>query len=546
MKNIFLSLLALCYLMVGLAQPAQVEYKIFGKVFYTDKTSVDAWEVKIQSKSGLDETVKTDKNGQYVLVTKVTKDVETAFDVSVIDPCARAPITLRTVYTGRSQSSGTLDFIICKTNTGGSACPVKFSQLVNPDGSVTFTAEPDYPGAEYVWDFGDGLSAVGKTVNHTYGRNGTYEVKLTVKMPNCSSTANAKVIINSNSNPPPPNYSLTNSCCGKVNVKSIVSNSTSGYSFKFTAYGDFKILDAMWDFGDGKSGTGIEIDHRYDTTGTYKVKVRIIGENCIVELTMNVVVTDRKVNGPCSFDFTWTGDQNGKVVFASRFGVKYDKLIWDFGDGQTSTDENPSHQYTKNGEYKVTLTAVINGVPCSVTKVIKVSNFNNPCPNDFDVKLDSLKASFSFASTTTSKVDSAMWHFGDGNTSKDINAMHMYSKAGTYTVTLVVFINGVPCKIAKSIKVGGTRVTQVEIVITDINPNPASTDITITASSNGNYDVVLVIADINGASLIKQNITLGSGQNRIPMQLANLNAGTYYVFIYYNGAPVAKSKFQKI
>ncbi len=547
MKNFILLILSFFITQIAQAQPAQIDFKIFGKVYYTDKTPVADWDVKIINGSGLEVIVKTDKNGAYATFVKVDKDSLTIFEVITRDPCATSAVSRKTEYNGRSQSSGPIDFIICKSNTGSGACPVKFTFTTAADGTVVFTAEPDYPGAEYSWKFGDGLTDVGKTVKHKYARNGAYEVTVTVKLPNCTSSNVQKIVINSNPNPPNPNYSTNASCCGKLNVKAITSSSTTGYNFKFVATADYKINEVTWDFGDGKTGTGIEVEHQYDSLGTYKVKARIVGDNCVIEMNMTVQVTDRKVsNGnPCAFDFNYTVDRAGLVTFTSKFGTKYEKLSWEFGDGTSSTDENPTHQYTKAGEYKVSLTAVINGVPCTLTKVIKISNVaNNPCPNDFEVKLDSLTASFSFVSTT--KPDSVYWFFGDSSTSNEINPKHTYAKAGTYPVLLVLYFNGVPCRLVKPIKLGNVRGSTVEISIKEVNPNPAASDLTVTVKSNGAYTVDLHIADVTGGAIQKHTLNLVDGENKVPLMVDSLQVGVYYIIIYHNGTPVTKATFQKI
>ena len=544
MKHIYLLLLALFGLHTSNAQNT-TDFKIFGRVMYTDKSSVEGWEVAIAGDNNFQIVLKTDKNGLYSQVTQVELGKVTNFTISVKDPCQNAAQVQKTSYSGRSQTSGTIDFIICKSVVG-SGCPVKFSFTQSADGTFLFVAEPDYPGAVYSWDFGDGTQDTGKEVKHKYGRNGAYAVTLIVKTSNCSSSFTQKLNATGVVNPPTPNYSANASCCGKLNVRAIgATSSSTGLNYKFIATADYKINEVIWDFGDGKTGTGIETTHQYDSVGTYKVTAKIIGDNCIIQMMMTVQVTDRKVNNPCAFDFGYTYLRSGEIQFNSKINSKYDKLLWEFGDGTTSSDENPLHAYTKGGEYKVSLTITINGVPCTITKTIKVSGVvNSPCPTDFDVKLDSLTAKFSFSSTT--KPDSLIWSFGDGNTSKEESPVHVYAKDGNYTVFLVLYFNGVPCKVAKNIKAGNVRGTTVEISISEVNPNPALNDLTVNIKSNGDYKVELIIAHMTGANLQQYSIDIVSGVNKVPLMVGSLQPGSYVVLVYYNGVPVSKALFQKL
>jgi hypothetical protein len=92
--------------------------------------------------------LKTDKNGLYSQVTQVELGKVTNFTISVKDPCQNAAQVQKTSYSGRSQTSGTIDFIICKSVVG-SGCPVKFA-LLNLQMNVYICSGTDYPGAVYL------------------------------------------------------------------------------------------------------------------------------------------------------------------------------------------------------------------------------------------------------------------------------------------------------------------------------------------------------------------------------------------------------------
>jgi PKD repeat protein len=105
---------------------------------------------------------------------------------------------------------------------------------------------------------------------------------------------------------------------------------------------------------------------------------------------------------------------------------------WDFGDGNTSTEQNPTNTYTAAGTYTVCL-VVTN--PCSadtICSIITVTACATPVAS-FTSSSSDLTVTFADASTNTT---SWSWDFGDGNTSNSQNPTYSYSTAGTYNVCL--------------------------------------------------------------------------------------------------------------
>jgi PKD repeat protein len=103
---------------------------------------------------------------------------------------------------------------------------------------------------------------------------------------------------------------------------------------------------------------------------------------------------------------------------------------WDFGDGITSTLENPTHLYTAAGTYTVTLTAFNEYISDTYSMVVEVL----PLPAaGFTYAVDELTVTFTNTSTAATDY---LWDFGDSTTSTETNPIHTYAAEGTYTVTL--------------------------------------------------------------------------------------------------------------
>ncbi len=117
--------------------------------------------------------------------------------------------------------------------------------------------------------------------------------------------------------------------------------------------------------------------------------------------------------------------------------------LWDFGDGQTSIEQNPSHQYTQDGVYTVTLTVTETDSDSDLeTKADYIMVSDTTPAADFSATPTSgtepLTVAFTDLSTSYDGIVSWLWDFGDGQTSTQQNPSHQYTQDGVYTVMLTV------------------------------------------------------------------------------------------------------------
>jgi PKD repeat protein len=114
---------------------------------------------------------------------------------------------------------------------------------------------------------------------------------------------------------------------------------------------------------------------------------------------------------------------------------------WTFGDGSTSTLQNPTHTYSTAGTFTATLT-VTNSSGCTAT-VNHIITVIGPPLAVFSNTLPCLGTATSFSNGSISPIgdpiNTYLWNFGDGTpTSNLVSPSHTYANAGTYTVTLTV------------------------------------------------------------------------------------------------------------
>ncbi len=148
---------------------------------------------------------------------------------------------------------------------------------------------------------------------------------------------------------------------------------------------------------------------------------------------------------PIDTDFSFTVSDlsvqfNNQSDIPNGVSVTYQ---WDFGDGQTSTQENPSHDYSSAGTYTVKLTVTgDNGAIGNASKNMTLVGSNEIPGAGFTYVANNLTVNFTDTSTDSDgSITSWSWDFGDGSSSTLENPTHTFAQAGTYQVTLEVTDN---------------------------------------------------------------------------------------------------------
>jgi len=193
-------------------------------------------------------------------------------------------------------------------------------------------------------------------------------------------------------------------------------------------------------------GNSINVDFHWTPDGTkdsYTVTVSVDPENAIDELeennnSLDVLVGTSTAPVPVA-DFTadtTSGDEPLTVNFTDQSSNEPTSWLWDFGDGTTSTEQNPIHPYTIPGTYNVTLTAINAGGSGSTRKTDYITVKAVTPVASFTVNNTSGVAPFTvqFNDTSTHVPTMWLWDFGDGTTSTEQNPIHTYNTVGKYKV----------------------------------------------------------------------------------------------------------------
>ena len=208
-----------------------------------------------------------------------------------------------------------------------------------------------------------------------------------------------------------------------------------------------------WMFGDGETSSLQNPVHTYTATGDYTVSLSVTTDLGMNVLTLSDYVTVTEPVPPtANFVAGPTAILTGETVFFGDLSNPGSRTItaweWDFGDGQTSIEQSPSHVYMVAGLYSVSLTVSTDEDSDTLVRDALVAVSDPPVPvapvADFAAWPTTLITGESvlFADMSTpgsAPIASRLWDFGDGETSTLQSPLHSYATPGEYTVTLTVF-----------------------------------------------------------------------------------------------------------
>jgi PKD repeat protein len=190
----------------------------------------------------------------------------------------------------------------------------------------------------YSWDMGDGSRLDSEEpAPYNYATYGDYEIWLRVASAHCSDSVSHSIRII----PAVPiaAFDTVLAACEPHTVQ-FRNNSVYGSSY-------------LWDFGDGSSSSEFEPEHTFEEYGMYNVKLTVFGEGGREYAYRQVEVYRMPhVEFTVAPELVMLPDDEIRLFNLSKYGSYY---VWDFGDGTTSTEENPRHLYSQVGTYDISL-----------------------------------------------------------------------------------------------------------------------------------------------------------------------------------------------
>lgn len=292
-------------------------------------------------------------------------------------------------------------------------------------------------------------------------------------------------------------------------------------TFTSTSANTTSVTNYNWNFGPASfSATGLAgttAAYTYTANGNYFVFLTIFSSvpSCSSSIAYSVNITN--ATNTCvlnaSFSYNNVNQYNGVVNFANytsgtSAGVTY---TWNYGDGFTGNTAQPSHTYSNNGVYTVTLTANNNYTTACIstyTALVVVNSVCNFTPSFVSSPGANGAYTFSSNSVGTTSNTSYFWDFGNNTFTSGVNlsvASQTYYTNGTYSVTLQLSSVSPSC---------GAQVTQT-INVSNVPTQTCNLNANFTFSlgANGSANFVSTSTGTLGQTTYSWNFGIGSNWN---------------------------------
>ena len=261
------------------------------------------------------------KSFKIIDLTKETANVVVATDTPIeTDYILNSPGVYSTLaYQYGNPNTLPVASMLSTSTSGFAPLAVAFSGAgsYDPDGNI----------ASYEWVFGDGQTAIGVDVEHTYNDYGDFTASLTV-IDDRGATAQDTIIITSIKSNIPPVAIATATSSSAYTENVLVFSGADSYD------PDGTLILYEWDFGDGQTATGVDVDHIYTAVGVYDVVLKVTderGANAIDIVNISIIVEPVIVNAPVNLVaeivgsdvvLNWTDNSNNEDGFYVERGVK--------------------------------------------------------------------------------------------------------------------------------------------------------------------------------------------------------------------------------
>ncbi len=348
-------------------------------------------------------------------------------------------------------------FFTSGSTTALTGKPVQFSVRVNSGHKLAYT-----------WSFGDGASATGAQVAHSFHDFGQYEVALTATDPVGQST-NTHTLVQVNPGPPTAAFSISASPNYPFHIN-FDGRASTGLSLQY-----------HWDFGDGAGDTtsGAQTSHEYSSNTTYTTTLTVIDPtNQTATTTHQVTIVIAPPHASFTVSISSSNPFHVSVDASGSTGYKL-HYQWAFGDGQSSqSGPSTTHDYSALGTFVISL-SITDQIGQNDQTSRTVTIYIPPPQAAFQVYGTSDPATFNFDGSISSGYGlSYSWDFNDGSGASGSQVSHTYTNNGTYYVTLTV-----------TDSTGRTSSTYQQVTVTALTVPNAPSNITATALDANNIQV---------------------------------------------------------
>lgn len=295
--------------------------------------------------------------------------------------------------------------------------------------NVRFTSTSTGNPTEFYWSFSNGVFSEQENPSVTFSQPGTYDVHLVVRNANGTDERILTQAIVVDASPRVGFEAATTLTCLPSNIQFTDTSRPHPDGGNITRW--------EWQFSNGVVSNDRNPQVNFTEPGFYSASLRVFSENnCSAVANKNNYI--RILNG-ITPSFRHSDPLNCNPPFQLQFT---DQTIapgnltytWDFGNGQTYSDNNPTHSFTEGGSHNVRL-SVNSSYGCSAT-LDTVININYT-ETDFTIPDNiCINTPVTFINQPGSNIVSTQWDFGNGTTSLDQNGTTTFTTPGVYQVRL--------------------------------------------------------------------------------------------------------------
>ncbi len=365
--------------------------------------------------------------------------------------------------------------------------------------------------------------------NTTLVQDSVYQLRLRVTLRDGTSLATVVNNIRIQNQAPTPIPSATPNIPRPI--AAFTQDRTSGQAplvVRFINQSSGNITNFTWSFGDGGSSAEANPVYTFRTAGVFYVTLQVAGPGGTSNVTQQINVQTPSAPVAAFTQDTASGPSPLTVKFTNQSTGIITSYNWAFGDGTTSLDPNPTHQFVAVGTYNVILSLVGPGGTSFVTRKITVQDpVVSPPVAAFapDKTTGNIPLVVQFANQSTGQITSYAWDFGDGTTSIEKNPVHTFTTAGEFTVKLT------------AIGPGGQNVAQTKI--TPIKPPDAPVAGFTQSTASGNTPLTVQFTNNSTGNITAYSWDFGDGSptstDKDPSHVYN-TVGTFTVKLKVTGA----------
>ena len=364
----------------------------------------------------------------------------------------------------------------------------------------------------------------------------------------CQSTT--VIPIYQNLYPPHANIIPGNTLASCTHTITLTNASATGIPLAAAFPTNQAVIGFLWEGPSPQIPLSLSTTYSAQTTGVYSMTAKDLNNGCTSMATATVIV------GPlAAFVHTVTG---GQAVFndVSTDTAPNTTYFWDFGDGYSSTQQNPTHTYLNGGahfvKFKIMSPSGAPGIFCTDSVIQSVNVSGIPCVANSNFTLvapTNTNVGWTIVPSYPWNVSIAKWSWGDGSTSGTLYTSHQYSATGMYNICLSVTVScgdtsttcntysvygqsqpspGIALNVVapKTIPTG-LKATQTNTPLSwNIIPNPNNGEFKLNLNT-ANYETArVIITDLTGRIVHDQSFEADSDQS---VHTENLSPGMYLV-----------------